>query len=114
MSNIEKMGWVNLYRETVEILEKNSKSLNDIVWIGTKEATIYIDQFFKKAKETEYDNGYGGAVIAQDLIIVGSNWWLSRGEYDGAEWWDFNTLPRRPKMRKTKSCLKGATLVGGW
>jgi hypothetical protein len=102
----------NLYLEIVRTLEENNKSIKDIVWIGTEEATIDVDQFFKIAKETEYDDGYGGTAISRDLIIVGSKWWLSRGEYDGSEWWDFNTRPQRPKMRRIKFNIRDGMLFG--
>jgi len=92
----------NLYIETVKVLEKNGKAIKDIVWVGTREATIDKEQFLEEVKQTEYDNGYGGAEIALDLIIVGVDWWLSRGEYDGAEWWVFNTLPQRSKRERVK------------
>lgn len=100
----------NLYHETVEILEENSKSIKDIVWIGTKEATIDIARFIEEAKHIESCADGKGTITALDLIIVGVDWWLSRGEYDGFEWWIFNTLPQRPRMRKTKFDLRGHNL----
>ena len=100
----------NLYIETIQALEKNNKGIEDIVWIGTTEGTIDIAQFLEEAKHTEYDNGYGGAEIAEDLIIVGVDWWLSRGEYDGSEWWDFNSQPQKSLIEKTQFDLKGDTL----
>lgn len=104
---------INFYHEIVETLKENSKSITDIVWIGTKEATIDIDRFFMEADAKEYNNGYGGAVIAQDLIIAGSDWWLSRDEYDGSEWWVFNIYPQKPKMQKPTFGITGDTLFGG-
>ena len=41
-----------------------------------------------------YDNGFGGAEVHGDLKIVGNDWWMERGEYDGSEWWEFKTLPK--------------------
>ena len=35
-----------------------------------------------------------------DLLIVGDDWWLERHEYDGAEWWEFKTLPCEPFEEK--------------
>lgn len=103
---------INFYRETVETLEKHNKSIKDIQWIGTKEATIDPYLFLKEAKKTEYDNGYGGIYIATDLIIVGDKWWLSRGASDGSEWWVYNTILQRPKMQRTKFDLRGSCLFG--
>ena len=50
---------------------------------------------FLNSLDFEYDSGYGG----QDLY--GTVWleegtWLSRGEYDGSEWWEHNVLPNIP------------------
>lgn len=44
----------------------------------------------------EYDNGYGGTYIPMELVVVGNDFWLERSEYDGAEGWDFKTMPARP------------------
>ena len=40
----------------------------------------------------EYDNGYGGQEI-DGTILFNDNTWLSRGEYDGSEWWQYNKCP---------------------
>lgn len=101
---------INLYQEIVEKLEENNKTIKGIFWVGTKDATIDTALFLEEAKHTNYDNGHGGAEIASDLIIIGADWWLSREEYNGSEWWIFNTLPQRPKMRKTKFNLRRGNL----
>lgn len=49
----------------------------------------------------EYNAGYG----AQELF--GTVWledgtWLSRGEYDGSEWWEHNKLPDIPQELLTR------------
>lgn len=44
----------------------------------------------------DYDSGYG----VQELfgtVWLNDNTWLSRGEYDGSEWWEHNVLPSIPK-----------------
>lgn len=45
----------------------------------------------------EYDSGYGiqelfGIVYCKDSDDNPA--WLTRGEYDGSEWWVVNTIPR--------------------
>ena len=52
--------------------------------------------FIESIANIGYDNSYGAPEIAVDLVIVGDNWWLTRGEYDGSEWWDFHTIPILP------------------
>lgn len=44
----------------------------------------------------EYDDGYGlqelqGVVYCKDKN--NNPVWLTRGEYDGSEWWNINTIP---------------------
>ena len=44
----------------------------------------------------EYDSGYGlqelqGVVYCKDKND--NPVWLTRGEYDGSEWWNINTIP---------------------
>jgi len=51
---------------------------------------------FLESLNFEYDSSYG----SQELF--GTVWyedgtWSSRGEYDGSEWWDFNTVPSIPE-----------------
>jgi hypothetical protein len=50
---------------------------------------------FIKSLDFEYDNGVGGQVVF-GLIWLEDDTWLSRGEYDGSEWWDHNILPTIP------------------
>ena len=67
----------NLLIETQEILENNEKSFDDVKWIGTLNDGI------------EH--------VCLGLLVVGDNWWLERHEYDGSEWWEFKTIPNKPK-----------------
>ncbi|MBH9580070.1 hypothetical protein [Staphylococcus felis] len=85
----------NLLKETIDILNRYGKTLDDIVWIGGKDFTIPLAQFVELA-DKKYDSGYGGEEVAIDLKVVGNNWWLERAEYDGSEWWEFKTPPSRP------------------
>ena len=43
-----------------------------------------------------YDSGYGGQVL-YGTVWFEDGTWLSRGEYDGSEWWDYNIYPDIPK-----------------
>jgi hypothetical protein len=94
----------NLLQETVEILKANGKTPADVLWVGGKESGWKDDAKFvglwpdfESAANFDYDAGYGGAQINTSLKIVGDNWWLERGEYDGSEWWEFKTLPGKPE-----------------
>lgn len=51
---------------------------------------------FLKQLDFNYDNGYGGQELFGTVWLT-DNTWLSRGEYDGSEWWEHNKLPEIPK-----------------
>jgi hypothetical protein len=98
------MSLTNLLSETLKALASAGKSPSDVLWVGrlkkfycnrpdeAVEGTW--DQFAEFAKDFDYDAGYGGTYVA-NLFVVGDDWWLERGEYDGSEWWEFKTLPKR-------------------
>jgi hypothetical protein len=95
----------NLLKETIEELKNNGKTYKDVLWVGSKNGYSTWDDF-EKVANIEYDNGYGGNEIAMDLWIVGKDFWLERHEYDGSEWWEFKSIPIKPKAkRKLKSVL---------
>lgn len=87
---------INLLEETKSIIEENGKSKDEVLWCGSEEFGYFSWEDFILLANREYDNGYGGAHVATDLVIVGDNWWLERHEYDGSEWWEFKKLPKKP------------------
>jgi len=100
------MEKTNLLKETLEVLWQHGKKSGDVKWCGTKNGWCTWDEFRSVAKDIEYDNGYGTAMIADDLVIVGEDWWLERHEYDGSEWWEFKTLPVKPKVHRVPQVVK--------
>lgn len=91
---------INLLQETKRVLKNYGHTLSDIVWVGCKDYRIEIKQFIELA-DVIYDDGYGGEEVATDLLVVGTDWWLERHEYDGSEWWEYKTLPQMPQEVKT-------------
>ena len=89
---------MNLLEEIKDILKENNKKIEDIEWVGTTEKYVDIDIFLKLAN-TNYDDDYGAPEVAQDLIIVGNNWWLERHEYDGSEWFEYKSMFEKPKEK---------------
>lgn len=84
---------INFLEETLAALEENGKTPEDVI------AVICDDQkgsfrAFAKLADFRYDNGYGLEAIESSLMIIGDDWWLERGEYDGSEWWEFKKVPR--------------------
>ena len=84
----------NLVDETKSKLDDIKKTPHDIKWIGSSdgEYSMTWDEFLVVGN-VNYDNGSGGQEIAGDLIIVfNDNTWLSRHQYDGSEWWRYNSV----------------------
>lgn len=102
---------INLLEETEEELVTHNKTSDDVLWIGGSDFTISIEEF-KKLANQEYDNGFGAPEVAQDLKVVGKDWWLQRHEYDGAEHWDYMTYPKKPSEQK--SVKRVITCNIGW
>lgn len=50
---------------------------------------------FLKSLDFEYDSGYGWQEL-YGTVWLEDGTWLSRGEYDGSEWWEHNVLPKIP------------------
>ena len=103
----------NLWLETVFELEDNGKTFDDVLWIGCRDFKISKEDF-KLLANVEYDSGYGAPEVAQDLLIVGDGWWMERGEYDGAEWWEWKEPPKEPEKTRVVSNLVCGDLAVGW
>lgn len=101
----------NLLEETAEKLMTHNKTWDDVLWIGCSEFTISIEDF-KRLANREYDDGYGSPEVAQDLKIVGKDWWLERYEYDGSEEWVYKSYPKKPLEQK--SVKRVITAGYGW
>lgn len=54
---------------------------------------------FLKAIDIEYDNGFGGQTLF-GVIWLTNEIWLTRGEYDGSEWWEGYKYPQLPDNLK--------------
>ena len=87
----------NLWQETNEKLAKNGKCFNDVVAICGNDFQITKKEFEKYSK-TEYDDGFGSPKVAEDLLIIGADFWLERHEYDGSEWWEFKQMPKYKEL----------------
>lgn len=86
---------MNLLAETLKVLEKNGKAPSDVEWVGTRSVAASWRRFASLAAGLDYNNGFGAVVVSEQLVVVGNDWWLERHEYDGEEWWEFKTIPKR-------------------
>jgi hypothetical protein len=50
--------------------------------------------FFLELMKIEYDSGYGGQYLFGYIVFTDGTW-LTRGEYDGSEWWKHHECPER-------------------
>ena len=83
---------MNLKNETLQVLHNNGKRKADIKYVCGEDFQISPEQFWELS-DTEYDSSYGAPEIAQDLMLIGDDFWMERGEYEGTEVWDFHTMP---------------------
>lgn len=88
---------MNLLCETREILRKHGHDFSDILWVGTSTYIILTEDFIDLAN-VDYDNGFGCTNVNENLVVVGDGWWLERAEYDGSEWWEYKTPPKKPDL----------------
>ncbi|MFA6066909.1 MAG: hypothetical protein WC707_07035 [Candidatus Babeliaceae bacterium] len=99
----------NLLEETKEAIKDSGHKIKDIIFIGSEETGHQCTwNEFLKIADIQYDSGFGGQEIAEDLIIVfsdGSKMW--RGEYDGSEWWNYSTPFKMPKEKLSIKKLTG-------
>ena len=83
---------MNLKEETLNVLHNHGKHKADVKYVCGEDFQISLGQFWELS-DTEYDSSYGAPEIAQDLMLIGDDFWMERGEYEGAELWDFHTMP---------------------
>lgn len=81
----------NLLEETLDNLKRIGQGPEDVLWIIDKatQTKCSWERFAELAKDFNYDSGYGGANVNEDLIVLGEDWYLERAEYDGSEWWKY-------------------------
>lgn len=97
------MSKTNLLKETQSYLSAFDKSLDDILWVGTKEYQITVSTFLELA-DFDYDSSHSAGDIADDLIIVGDGWYIERINYRGETEWNIEKTLTKPKeIREVKS-----------
>lgn len=55
-----------------------------------------LESFFDKL-DFNYDAGYGGQELFGTVWFKDSEEWMTRGEYDGSEWWETHSIPAIPQ-----------------
>jgi len=91
---VNNMTHENLLKETIQALKHEKLTGDDVHWVGSSDGKYRITwEEFEKIGDVKYWNDYGANSVVNDLVVVGKNWWLERGEYDGSEWWEFKRQP---------------------
>ena len=67
-------------------------------------------QEFLHRLDFDYDDGYGGQELYGTVWLMKPNTWLSRGEYDGSEWWEYNECPPVPEELRREDGHFASTL----
>ena len=90
---------MSLLTETTDCITTSGHTPKDIIFIGSANTGYSCTwEEFKKLALFDYDNGFGSAQIAIDLIIVfADGQQMTRKEYDGSEWWQFTIPFKMPK-----------------
>ena len=107
---------MNLLEETINDIKYNCQTIEDIVFIGSLYSGHCCDWGeFEALANIEYNEGFGSAEIASDLVIVFANGArMTRGEYDGSEWWEYHkpfVMPdEKKKILRLKSTSYSETL----
>lgn len=85
----------------IELLEHIADRKVDLVRIGVYQgwgvAPLRIEGTLDEVLpllDFEYDSGYGGQKLFGYIWYVDGSW-SDRGEYDGSEWWQHQTVPNR-------------------
>ena len=82
----------NLLQETIHELKLNEKTPEDVEWVGNDVFKCTWENFAKVAN-MEYDDERGNCQIADDLIVVGKDFWLERDNDGRIYYWNFIPIP---------------------
>ncbi len=104
---------MNFLVETLEVIKDSGHKQSDVMFIGSKDGEYRATmKEFKKLANFEYDDGFGAAEIASDLIIYFKDKsYIGRGEYDGSEWWEYN---EPLNLKEDKDSKKISNFTGMW
>ena len=98
---------MNLLTETIDNLRDRNLTSDNVLWVGSRDGKYAVPWGdFAILANKEYDSGFGGTNVVDDLVVVGEGWWLERHEYDGSEWWEFKQQPLHREGKEFNSVFK--------
>ena len=80
---------------TVQYKYNNGYSIDLKVGYSKEDYQAFLNQL-----DFNYDSGYGGQELFGTIWIEDGSW-FDRGEYDGSEWWRYNSMPEIPDYLQT-------------
>lgn len=99
---------MNFLKETIDEIEVRGQTVENIIFIGSRNSghSCTWEEFVELAN-FDYDDGFGGAEIPSDLMIAFSDGaMMTRGEYDGSEWWDYIVPFKMPDVLREITTIK--------
>jgi hypothetical protein len=107
---------MNFLEETLDSIEGSGHAPTDSIFIGSLDSGHSCTwEEFTKLADFDYNSGYGAQKIATDLVIAFSDkTYMTRGEYDGSEWWEYNEPLVLPVERKPLNRLQVREDQVGW
>ncbi|HIE2800109.1 TPA: hypothetical protein ACXLHF_004053 [Klebsiella pneumoniae] len=111
---------MNLLTETLDAMKEVGKTPDDVMYVKmTKHTGFWTDlddsypneilvdfDVFKELANRYYNNGYGSSYVNQSTaILFKDNSVMYRWEYDGAEGWEYITLPRTSTKKYNKKMV---------
>ena len=99
---------INAKTEFQEVLNSIEKTTSDIVicnitlqsWRDIIKSIKGLTSDLEQLDFT-YDDGFGRQELF-GLVLFNDNTWLSRGEYEGSEWWNYNKCPTVEEVQAFK------------
>lgn len=79
----------------LELIEALDISVNGTVVFFRRDLHRDLAGVLEELDSIEYDSSYGGQELFGTVWLTDGTW-LSRGEYDGSEWWEHNVRPPIP------------------
>lgn len=92
----------NARKELLEVMSDEGKIIEDVIAYTFSKSVNWNKVLITRgtnltSRELEqldfsYDQSYGSQEFF-GTVLFNDGTWLSRGEYDGSEWWDYNCAP---------------------
>jgi len=100
-------------KHVLGIVNSFGKKESEIKWVGNEKEKMTWDQFKNHVDFQRYD-GSASDDIVYDLMIVADDWYLSRVEEYGDEYWRFNTHPVEPTISNPNLSVLTENFIKEW